>query len=198
MPFREQMGFIFPNGCRISHGSGAQVKKPFADVDITMHNFSLIKAQAFCGQLGFMEFTSEVRLPRHIHMDLQRQTFIDERILVLHGVGLVEIEGEYFVVAPGSLVDAVGGVPHTWTACPSGVSLPDGTISNGSFTMVYEYEDTTSFFPTRSTQALTKVSDYEQFQGPLDEIRMPKFSAKDVVERAAVVINKEKMKPRLA
>lgn len=198
MPFHEQMGLIFPSGCRISHGSGAQVKKPFADVDVTMHNFSLKNAQAFSGQLGYMEFTSEVRLPRHIHMDLQKQAFIDERILVLHGVGLVEIEGEYFVVAPGSLVDAIGGVPHTWTACPSGVSLPDGTISNGTFTMVYEYEDTTTFFPTTLTKAIKDVSDYEEFRGSLDEIRMPKFSAREVVETATVVINKERLKLRLA
>lgn len=174
------------------------MKKPFADVDVTMHNFSLKNAQAFSGQLGYMEFTSEVRLPRHIHMDLQKQAFIDERILVLHGVGLVEIEGEYFVVAPGSLVDAIGGVPHTWTACPSGVSLPDGTISNGTFTMVYEYEDTTTFFPTTSTKAIKDVSDYEEFRGSLDEIRMPKFSAREVVETATVVINKERLKLRLA
>lgn len=198
MPFREHMGVTLPNGCRISHGSGAQVKKPFADVDITMHNFSLKNANAFSGQLGFMEFTSEVRLPRHIHMDLERKSFVDERILVLHGVGLVEVEGEYFAVAPGSLVDAIGGVPHTWTACPKGVVLPDGTISTGTFTMVYEYEDTTSFFPILSTTAIQNVSEYEEFKGSLDEIRMPKFSAEEVVDKAAVVINKEKLKLRLA
>jgi hypothetical protein len=71
-------------------------------------------------------------------MDLARQKLVSERILVSHGVGIVELAGELFVAAPGSLVEAIGGVPHTQPACPAGVKLPDGTVSEGRFPMVYE------------------------------------------------------------
>lgn len=81
-------------------------------------------------------------------MDAAQKELVDERILVLNGVGLVELAGKIWAVAPGTLVDAVGGVPHTWTACPAGVQLPNGTVSEGKFTMVYEYEEPTSFYPT--------------------------------------------------
>ena len=74
-------------------------------------------------------------------MNSDKTKLVDERILVLSGVGAVEIAGKIYVTAPGTLVDAVGGVPHTWSACPAGVRLPDGTVSDGKFTMVYEYEE---------------------------------------------------------
>jgi hypothetical protein len=77
-------------------------------------------------------------------------------------------------VAPGSLVETVGGVPHTFTACPKGVRLPDGTVSTGTFTVVYEYEEPTSFLPTALTQVVEKVSKYQPLEGPLEEIRFPK------------------------
>ncbi|KAK4631784.1 hypothetical protein CLAFUW4_03068 [Fulvia fulva] len=94
--------------------------------------------KGYKGQLAFIEFTTEYRLPRHIHMSLDKTKLIDERIMILRGVGLVEMAGEYFAVAPGSLVTTVGGVPHTFTACPAGVKLPDGSVSTGSFLMVYD------------------------------------------------------------
>ena len=53
---------------------------------------------------------------------------LPERILVLNGVGVTELCGEYFIIAPGTLVDIPPGVPHTWNACPAGVKLPDGTV----------------------------------------------------------------------
>lgn len=101
-----------------------------------MHELSPSNSKGFQGQLGFIEFTSELRLPRHIHMDAAKKKLVDERILVLNGVGLVEIAGQIWATAPGTLVDAIGGVPHTWSAAPAGVKLPDGTVSNGKFTMV--------------------------------------------------------------
>ena len=131
-------------------------------------------------------------------MSSDRQKFIDERIMVLHGVGLVELAGEVFVVASGSLVDAVGGVPHTWTACPAGVKLPDGSTSNGSFTMVYEYEEPTTFFPTMSTEVVTQPSEYQAFDGPLDEIRFPRMSARDVVQKSRIVFDRAECSLHLA
>lgn len=77
--------------------------------------------KGFSGQLGFIEFTPDIRLPRHIHMDASKDRLVDERILVLHGVGLVEIAGTIWAVAPGSLVELPGGIPHTWGGCPAGV-----------------------------------------------------------------------------
>lgn len=56
-------------------------------------------------------------------MDASKDRLIDERILVLHGVGLVEIAGKIWAVAAGSLAELAGGVPHTWSACPAGVGL---------------------------------------------------------------------------
>lgn len=111
---------------------------------------------------------------------------------------MVEVCGKIYVVGPGSLVDAVGGVPHTWSACPAGVKLPDGTVSTGKFTMVFEYEDETKFFPTESIEVIHDVADYEEYTGDLEKIRFPKLTKEDVVERAEVVWNKEIKRVELA
>ncbi|EME47466.1 hypothetical protein DOTSEDRAFT_69412 [Dothistroma septosporum NZE10] len=192
------VGVTLPNGCNIAHGHGANVKKPFQDVDLTMHELSPSNEQGYRGQLGFIEFTTEYRLPRHIHMSIDKTKLIDERIMILHGVGLVEIAGEYFAVAPGSLVTTVGGVPHTFTACPPGVRLPDGAVSTGTFTMIYEYEEATTFFPTQSTKVTADPAQYEAWEGSLEDIRFPKMTAEQVVEKGHVVFNKEQMKLSLA
>ncbi|VUC27067.1 unnamed protein product [Clonostachys rosea] len=193
-----QTGYSFFHGCRITHGKGAVIKKPFTDMDLTMHELTAGSSKGFSGQLGFIEFNTSCRLPRHIHMDLEKRRLADERILVLHGAGMVEIAGEVFVVAPGSLVDAVGGVPHTWTACPAGVQLPDGYVTDGTFTMVYEYEEPTSFFPTASTAPITDASQYKEFTGNLDEIRFPKLTAKEVISKARIVMDQEICNLKLA
>ena len=188
-----RVGVELPNGCRITHGHGANIKKPFSDIDLTMHELSPSNTKGFSGQLGFIEFTAELRLPRHVHMDASKQKLVDERILVLNGIGLVEVAGKIFAAAPGTLVDIVGGVPHTWTACPAGVRLPDGQISSGRFTMVYEYEEPTSFFPTASTDVITDASEYKAFEDDnFEEIRFPKLTAEQVAESAKVVIDREK------
>lgn len=134
-------GVLLPNGCRITHGPGATIKHPFLT---SLPSLTL----PFSDQLGFVPFTTALRLPRHIHMDGARRRLLDERILFLDGVGLVQLAGELFVVAPGSLVEAAGGAPHAWTVCPAGAELADWIVSEGEFTMVDEYEDVTGFFPT--------------------------------------------------
>lgn len=187
------LGYHFPNGCRITHGTGANVKKPFEFMSLVMHTFTIKSEKNFHGQLGYIEFTTEHRLPRHIHMDLEKRKLVDERIMVIGGVGIVEVAGELFVVAPGSLVDAIGGVPHTWSACPPGVKLPDGTVSTGTFTMIFEYEDETKFFPTKSTECITDVADYKEYTGDLEEIRFPILNAQDVVDKAKIIFNKDKL-----
>ncbi|CAK4033851.1 Hypothetical predicted protein [Lecanosticta acicola] len=192
------VGVTFPSGCRITHGNGANIKKPFQDLDLTMYELSPSNANGFRGQLGFIEFNTSYRLPRHIHMSSDRQRLVDERIMILHGVALVEIAGSVYVVAPGSLVDTVGGVPHTFTACPAGVRLPDGTVSSGTFTMVYEYEEPTSFFPTMSTEVVKDPVEYQAWEGSLEEIRFPQLSAGDVIDIGKVVFNHELMGLHLA
>lgn len=191
MAASKDTGVTFDHGCRITHGTGANVKKPFPDIDLTMHELSPANDKGFKGQLGFIEFTTDYRLPRHIHMSADRTRLVDERIMILHGVGLVEIAGDYFAVAPGSLVDTVGGVPHTFTACPAGVKLPDGTVSSGKFTMVYEYEEPTSFFPTMSTTVVRDPAQYDAWEGELEDIKFPKMTATDVVAKARVVFDTE-------
>jgi hypothetical protein len=186
------VGVLLDNGCRVIHGLGANVKKPFPDVpSLTMNELLPGGSTRFNGQLGFINFTTSIRLPRHIHMDSSKQKLIAERIMVLNGVGLVELAGDIFVVAPGSLVEAKGSVPHTWTACPPGVKLPDGTVSQGTFTMVYEYEDVTTFFPTASTSVVAEPRQYKPFEGDYDEIRCPALTARQVVDRATLVFDKQ-------
>lgn len=197
MSNQPEKSFTLDNGCRVSHGL-AHIKKPFTDVDLTMHELCAKSTKSFCGQFGYIEFRTDLRLPRHIHMDLEKRKLLDERIMVLHGVGLVELTGKLYVVGPGTLVDIPGGVPHTWTACPVGVKLPDGSISPGSFTMVYEYEDPTRFFPTAATEVVRDPSEYIPFEGSYDDIRIPILSAQDVVDRCSIVFNKELAKLQLA
>jgi hypothetical protein len=136
---------------------------------------------SFGGQFGFIEFNISCRLPRHVHMIMDEATgkprLLPERILVLNGVGITELGGEYFVVAPGSLVDIPPGLPHTWNACPAGVQLPDGTVSDGTFTMVYNYSEKTKFFPTQQTNTLSSGDEYVAYTGDVEEIRFPNMTA---------------------
>jgi hypothetical protein len=192
-----EYGLVLENGCRVTHGDAAGVKRPFSFIPLVMHELSSAEETAthYNGQLGFIPFTQEIRLPRHVHMSLESPhgpaRFLAERILVLHGVGLTELGGKLFVVAPGSLVDIAPGIPHTWTACPAGLRLPDGTISDGTFTMVYNYEQKTAFSPTRSTRIMTETGEYEPFDGNLEDIAFPKLSPKEVAEQGRLVWNRE-------
>lgn len=162
-----------------------------------MHELSPSNSKGFRGPLGFIEFTTAMRLPRHIHMTPDRARLLDERILVLAGVGMVELAGEYYVIAPGSLVDIPGGVPHTWTACPEGVRLPGkgGEVSRGRFTMVYEYEEPTTFFPMAETGPVRSPEEYrilEEGGGFGSEgVRFPEMSKMEVVQLAKCVIDRE-------
>ena len=177
-----------PAGCRIIHGDGAAVKQPFADMPLTMHELAAGGA-TFAGQLGFIPFTTAIRLPRHVHIATSgEKRLLAERILVLNGSGLVELAGRLHVVAPGSLVEIGAGVPHSWTACPAGVTLPDGSRAEGSFLMVYEYEAPTAFFPTAATAPLIGVADYCAHDGAFEPIRIPAINASQVIARGLAVI----------
>ncbi len=188
MSSSHEYGIDLPNGSTITHGVGANIKHPFKDVPVVMHEFDP-GTRSFKGQLGFIEFSTEYRLPRHVHIAPPESTadrrFICERIVVLEGVALVELNGEIYVIPPNSLVTIGPGVPHTWTACPPGVTIAEGTlklVSEGKFLMLYEYEEPTAFFPTRQIETMKNVDEYERCDD-LESIRIPKLSAQDVHER---------------
>jgi hypothetical protein len=196
-------GVLLPNGCRVTHGEGAGVKRPFADMPVVMHELStggLGDTVPYRGQFGFIPFNTDCRLPRHVHItgqptrdkdELANRVLIAERILVLNGVGLVELNGEILLAAPGTLVEICPGVPHTWTACPPGLVLPDGTASDGSFLMVYEYSDLTGFFPVQDTTLMASAAEYEPYDGDLEAIRFPELDARQVAERAPYVWDRD-------
>ncbi|KIY04212.1 uncharacterized protein Z520_00905 [Fonsecaea multimorphosa CBS 102226] len=211
-------GVTLPNGCTIVHGQGANIKHPFSDIPVEMHELDPGSRRAFSGQMGFIEFSTDFRLPRHVHIAASSsssssqpvvavQKFIAERIVVLNGVALVELNGEIYVIPPQTLVTIAPGVPHTWTACPPGVSVPvsQGPTmttgdplqviqSEGTFLMLYEYEEPTAFFPTRQTATLASVDDYERCDD-LETIRIPSLSADQVRQRCWFVCDRTVRKP---
>ena len=197
------LGVLLPNGCRVAHGQGTNVKRPFSDIPVVMHELDgggfPGQSRAYCGQFGFIPFDASLRLPRHVHIGISHQppgenVLVTERILVLQGVAMVELNGDVYVIAPGSLVTIGPGVPHTWTACPPGVKLPDGEVSDGSFFMVYEYEEPTGFFPTQTTKSLGGVDEYESYGGDLEDIRFPEMTKEEVVEKASFIWNHDVLK----
>ena len=117
---------------------------------------------------------------------------------------MTELNGEIYVIPPRTLVTIAPGVPHTWTACPPGVSpataFPeydadmlaglglDTCVSDGRFLMVYEYEEETGFFPTKQTETLSKVKEYVKAEeSELEELRFPALSADEVLERGWLI-----------
>lgn len=205
-----EYGVTLENGSRIVHGAGANTKIPFQDLgfpvqmnELSAGSISTIKAGniSFSGQFGFIEFDTSIRLPRHVHIaplsaDDGKQKFVAERILVLDGVALVELNGEVYVIPPKTLVTIAGGVPHTWTACPAGVKPAQATgireeddksplVSDGRFLMVYEYEEATGFFPTKQRETLKEVDEYVRCEeGELDQIRIKGMSREEVYRDA--------------
>jgi hypothetical protein len=188
------LGINLPNGYQITHRNGSNIKAPFPDIPLEMHELfdgdSGDLNKSYRGQFGFIPFDSSLRLPRHVHIGPPdkdgKKMLVTERILVLNGVALVELSGIVYVVAPGSLVTICAGVPHTWTACPAGVKLPDGQVSDGTFLMVYEYEEVTGFFPTKQTDTLTSADQYIRYEGDLEEIRFPNLTKEEVVGNASI------------
>ena len=196
-PDIKPIGFVLPNGCRITHGTGATIKTPFSTIPLTMHELypggTLTVPSTQRGQLGFIPFNHELRLPRHVHVTMadrdEDRRLLAERILVTGGVGLVELNGEIFVIPHGALVDIPEGVPHTWTACPPGVELPDGTRATGQFLMVYDYAEPTTFFPIDGTKTLGSMADYVRYDGKLEDICFPELTAEQVKAEVAFVWN---------
>ncbi|GAM33766.1 hypothetical protein TCE0_013f00905 [Talaromyces pinophilus] len=204
-------GILLSNGSRIVHGSAAKVKDAFVDIPVTLHELHSGHSDtrpAFRGQSGFIEFDTNIRLPRHVHISPyvgggNVQTLVYERIFVVGGVALVELAGEIYVVPPQTLVTIAPGVPHTWTACPEGVNVSRNTrsedeheiISEGKFLMLYEYEETTGFFPTAQTTALKRVEDYVRCDD-LESIRIPLLTAQEVESRCWFIKDDQLFQPK--
>ncbi len=193
----QDYGIKLPNGSTITHGEGANIKQPFTDIPVVMHELDA-GVNSFAGSLGFIEFSTEHRLPRHVHiaesqeLHLKPQRFVRERIVVLEGMALVQLNDEILVIPPKTLVTIAPGVPHTWTACPPGVTIVEGTTkitSEGKFLMLYEYEAPTAFFPTKQTHTMQLVEEYERCND-LDSIRFPPLTARNVHDQCRFAWNR--------
>lgn len=102
----------------IIHGQGANIKQPFEDMPVVMHELSPgkiggegVSSVGFGGQLGFIEFTTEMRLPRHVHIGPNKATHPDadqrllvERILVLNGFAMVEVTRKPGLSCEGTMI----------------------------------------------------------------------------------------------
>ena len=223
------------NNTTITHINAASAKSPFqsAGIPVTMHelshgftpssqgsdstlpSLSSPSNVSFSGQFGIIDFDTTIRLPRHVH--ISEKHFTTERILVVHGTALVELNKQIYIIPPRTLVTIAPGVPHTWTACPAGFniseavnlrhgdmstahtctdelqaeSLPTGTlISSGTFLMIYEYEEVTGFFPTEQMETLKTFEDYRRCDD-LESIRFPLLSADEVGKSGWLVWGKD-------
>lgn len=217
------------NNTTIAHINAVTAKSPFQSVGIavTMHDLhygftpsnvtppstSLSPSPhpsevSFSGQFGIIDFDTAIRLPRHVHISSTH--FTTERILVLNGTALVELNQQIYIIPPRTLVTIAPGVPHTWTACPAGLNISGAVklrrggdegnaasleieeplISSGKFLMVYEYEEVTGFFPTEQTETLKKFGDYKRCDD-LEKIRFPLLTADDVGKRGWFVWGKD-------
>jgi hypothetical protein len=207
-----EYGFTLPNGVHIVHGEGALGKDAFPpEIGIPgkLYEFSpgcTLDSQtpAFRGAQGCYEFDVNVRMPRHVHVareGLGEQRFVVEKIFIPYGVALAEFGGELFVIPPKTLILIAAGVPHTWTACPPGLNVTkalgltgrDKIISDGKFMAVYEYEESTGFFPTAQTNTLRHASEYVRCED-LHSIRIPKLEVDEVLQQAFIVWGKNAQK----
>jgi quercetin dioxygenase-like cupin family protein len=219
--FRHGIILAKHNNTSITHINAANSKSPLQSVGIsvTMHELNhgfTPSSQAshstlpslsqpldvsFSGQFGIIDFDTTIRLPRHVH--ISENHFTTERILVLNGTALVELNKQIYIIPPRTLVTIAPGVPHTWTACPAGLNISEalqwhrgdrsaGTddlkaeslpteplISSGTFLMVYEYEEVTGFFPTEQTETLKNFGDYKRCDD-MERIRFPLLTAEEV------------------
>ncbi|KAF7956398.1 hypothetical protein EAE96_003739 [Botrytis aclada] len=212
MSAEHDLGFQPSNGTRIVHGEGSITKNSFpAETNIPgqLQIFHLghskdISMPTMNGTFGCLPFDVNTRMPRHVHMtvaeDAKSRRYVVENILVLNGVAIVELGGEIYVIPPKTLVSIGSGVPHTWTACPSGLDLQklglspdDQIVSDGQFLAVFQYEEPTVFLPTKQTKRLMDGKDYESCDD-LHSIRIPKYEIDDLITNAWFVWGKRARK----
>lgn len=203
-------GVLLPNAnnSRVVHGTGANIRSAFPpelNIPGTLHMFSPGQAgdptgntPVFKGAQGYFPFDRSMRMPRHVHMAVEKdeagkevRRFVVEKVFTLTGLGMVELAGEVYVVPPLTMIMIAPGVPHTWTPAPPGLDLlglgvaDEALVADGKFTAMFEYEDATSFYPTAQTEALKGVEEYrEHAMDDLEVIRFPNMEVEDVKEKA--------------
>ncbi|KAF2120998.1 hypothetical protein BDV96DRAFT_683382 [Lophiotrema nucula] len=173
-----ETGFLLSNGTQIIHGNGSIIRRaypPETNLPGILEIFSLghdkdATCPSFCGANGLFQFDTTCRMPRHVHMsplgDGPELGYVVEKIIVLNGVAIAELEGEIYVVPPKTAVLIGRGVPHTWVAAPPGLDLhalgvaDESVISDGQFLAVFEYEKATTFYPTNQTHVLKEEKEY--------------------------------------
>lgn len=94
---------------------------------------------------------------------------------------------------PLTLNDIAPGLPNTWTACPKGLELPDGTFSTGKFDMIYQYERPTGFTPVRDCAPVSRVDECQPYEGPVEDVFFPEMTLAEVQERAQLIWNQNIM-----
>ncbi|KAH1429162.1 hypothetical protein KXX32_004697 [Aspergillus fumigatus] len=186
-----EFGFLLPNGIRIVHGAGAATRDAFPPAwgnpgrlqTFSGGHVNDPSTPCFAGPQGLLPFDTETRMPRHI--------------MVMEGVAVAELGGEFYVLPPHTLVLIGAGVPHTWTACPPGIdfgalgfSTEEKVVSKGKFVAVFEYEAPTSFFPTAQTNTLATEEEYVRCDD-LHAIRIPAMTAEEIQRQAWFVWGKE-------
>ena len=193
-----EYGFYLANGTQIVHGRGALQRSAFpteANVPgqlciLSPGHTADAQTPRFNGPQGLFRFTTENRMPRHVHLasspasgDSKR--FVVEKIVTLNGVALAELGDQIYVIPPNTLVIIGPGVPHSWVACPPGLDLlelgvsDERIVSDGQFLAVFEYEEPTGFFPTAQKETLRSEEDYARCED-LQNIRFPVMSLEQI------------------
>ena len=204
MATAHEYGFLLENGTRIVHGEGSLLRNAFPpemNLPGKMQMFAPGNSgdasyPGFRGPSGLFEFDTSCRMPRHVHMAAKDESsemeYVVEKIIVLNGVAVAELEGGLYVIPPKTMVTIARGVPHTWVAASPGLNLQllgvsdEEIVSDGQFLAVYEYEKTSAFFPTKQTHTLLEESDYVKCDD-LHSIRIPEMSV-DYLKKEAFFV----------
>ncbi|KAK3716373.1 hypothetical protein LTR37_006523 [Vermiconidia calcicola] len=197
-------GFFLENGTQVVHGEGAEHRQAFpidSNIPGELQIFSPghqsePRTPCFCGPQGIFPFTTENRMPRHVHMSPNPsgngKRYVVEKIMVMEGIALAELGGQIYVIPPNTMVVIGPGVPHAWVACPPGLDLQAlgvadrPLVSHGKFVAVFEYEQPTAFFPTAQVETLKEESDYVRCND-LESIRFPEMSLEEIRTTALFV-----------
>ncbi|KAH2644369.1 hypothetical protein KXV32_005457 [Aspergillus fumigatus] len=188
-----EFGFLLPNGIRIVHGAGAATRDAFPPawgIPGRLQTFSGghvndPSTPCFAGSQGLLPFDTETRMPRHVHMAPdpagKGHRYIVEKIMVMEGVAVAELGGEFYVLPTSYLGIDFGAL---------GFSTEEKVASKGKFVAVFEYEAPTSFFPSAQTNTLATEEEYVRCDD-LHAIRIPAMTAEEIQRQAWFVWGKE-------
>lgn len=107
-----EYGFFLENGTHIVHGAGSLTRPAFRPEANVPGELSLLspghrsdpRTPCFCGPQGLLPFTTDNRMPRHVHMVPKASgtgnRYIVEKIVTLNGVAFAEVGGDIYVIPP--------------------------------------------------------------------------------------------------